>query len=45
MGRSWILDGDVILAAQAEAAGATVVTENVSHLDRFVAAADWETLF
>jgi len=39
------LDGDVILAAQAEAAGATVVTENVSHLDRFVAAADWETLF
>jgi len=39
------LDGDVIPAAQAEAAGATVVTENVSHRDRSVAAADQETLF
>jgi predicted nucleic acid-binding protein len=36
------LDGDVILAAQAIAVGGTVVTNNVRHLDRFVAAVTWE---
>lgn len=35
------LDGDVILAAQAEQAGATVATENVGHLSRFVDARAW----
>jgi len=35
------LDGDVILAAQAERAGATVVTENVGHLSRLVEAKRW----
>jgi predicted nucleic acid-binding protein len=35
------LDGDVILAAQARHIGATVVTENVGHLSRFVKAYDW----
>ncbi len=35
------LDGDVILAAQAEQAGATVATENVGHLPRFVDARGW----
>jgi predicted nucleic acid-binding protein len=38
------LDGDVILAAQAEAVGAVVVTENVSHLARFVAARHWREI-
>lgn len=35
------LDGDVILAAQAEQAGAIVATENVGHLSRFVDARSW----
>lgn len=35
------LDGDVILAAQAEMAGALVATENVGHLSRFVDAQAW----
>jgi len=35
------LDGDVILAAQAEQVKATVVTENVGHLTRLVAAKRW----
>lgn len=35
------LDGDVILAAQAEAAGATIITESVGHLSRFVAVRSW----
>lgn len=35
------LDGDVILAAQAEPARATVATENVGHLSRFVDARGW----
>ena len=35
------LDGDVILAAQAEQAGAIVATENVGHLSRFVEARVW----
>lgn len=35
------LDCDVILAAQAERAGALVVTENVGHLARFVTARHW----
>ena len=35
------LDGDVILAAQAEQAGAIVATENVGHLSRFVDARAW----
>lgn len=45
--RSDALDGDVILAAQAEAAGAgiervVVATTNVGHLDRLVPACEWE---
>ena len=35
------LDADVILAAQALESGATVVTENVSHLSRYVAVRPW----
>lgn len=35
------LDGDVILAAQAEQADAIVATENVGHLARFVDARAW----
>jgi predicted nucleic acid-binding protein len=35
------LDADVILAAQAERAGAIVATENVGHLARFVTARHW----
>lgn len=35
------LDGDVILAAQAEQAGVIVATENVGHLSRFVDARLW----
>lgn len=43
------LDGDVILAAQAEAAGAVlepvlVATTNVSHLERLVPSARWEEI-
>ena len=35
------LDADVILAAQAERAGAVVLTENVGHLGLFVEAMHW----
>jgi predicted nucleic acid-binding protein len=38
------LDGDVILAAQAEQAGAMVATENVGHLSRFVDAQAWRDI-
>ena len=38
------LDGDVILAAQAESVDATVVTNNPRHLAQFVATADWRDL-
>ena len=38
------LDCDVILAAQAEQAGAIVATENVGHLSFFVEARDWRSL-
>ena len=38
------LDGDVILAAKAEHAGAVVATENVAHLGLFVEARDWRNL-
>lgn len=35
------LDGDVILAAQAQAIDGTVVTTNRKHLERFVPTVDW----
>lgn len=35
------LDGDAFLAAQALVANATVVTENVGHISRFVTVLDW----
>jgi predicted nucleic acid-binding protein len=35
------LDGDVILAAQAEAIGAIVVSDNLDHLGQFVPARRW----
>jgi len=38
------LDGDVILAAQAHAAGALIATENVGHLSLFVEARDWRDI-
>jgi predicted nucleic acid-binding protein len=38
------LDGDVILPAQARAAGALVATENVAHLSLFVEARDWRDI-
>jgi predicted nucleic acid-binding protein len=38
------LDGDVILAAQAEEAGAIVATDNVRHLARFVDARVWRDI-
>jgi predicted nucleic acid-binding protein len=38
------LDADVILAAQAEKAGAVVATENVGHLARFVTARHWRDI-
>jgi predicted nucleic acid-binding protein len=38
------LDGDVILAAQAEQAGGVVATDNVSHLSLFVEARNWEQI-
>ena len=36
------LDGDVILAAQARGVGGVVVTDNISHLSRYVDARRWE---
>jgi hypothetical protein len=38
------IDADVILAAQAEAIAATVATENVGHLARFVPARHWRDI-
>jgi predicted nucleic acid-binding protein len=38
------LDADMILSAQAEAAGAIVVTVNVGHFTRFVRAAHWRDI-
>jgi predicted nucleic acid-binding protein len=38
------LDGDVILAAQAEGAQAMVATANVGHLARFVTARHWRDI-
>jgi hypothetical protein len=38
------LDCDVILAAQALAMGATVVTDNVGHLALFVEAKSWRDI-
>jgi hypothetical protein len=38
------LDCDVILAAQALAMGATVVTDNVGHLSLFVEAKSWRDI-
>ncbi len=38
------LDGDVILAAQAIAVNATVLTENVKHLSWFVDVKSWQDL-
>jgi predicted nucleic acid-binding protein len=37
------LDGDVILAAQAEAISATVITRNPSHLELFVPVETWDS--
>jgi predicted nucleic acid-binding protein len=38
------LDGDVILAAQAERVGAIIATENVGHLSLLVQAKGWQDL-
>jgi len=38
------LDGDVILAAQAESVGAVVATENVGHLSLFIDARGWREI-
>jgi predicted nucleic acid-binding protein len=38
------LDVDVIIAAQAEQAGAVVATENAGHLARFVTARHWREI-
>ena len=38
------LDGDVILAAQALAHGAVIITTNLKHLDRIAPAMTWEQL-
>jgi predicted nucleic acid-binding protein len=38
------LDGDIILAAQAQMADGTVVTMNPRHLSRFVPVVDWQTI-
>ncbi len=36
------LDGDVILAAQAQRTSGAVITTNTKHLSRFVDSYDWE---
>ncbi|MFO0608714.1 MAG: PIN domain-containing protein [Polyangiales bacterium] len=41
LGTADSLGADVILAAQARAVGATVVTENVAHIGRMVDAVTW----
>jgi predicted nucleic acid-binding protein len=38
------MDGDIILAAQARAIGATVITTNQKHLMRFVTALQWQEI-
>jgi predicted nucleic acid-binding protein len=38
------LDGDVIIAAQAESAQAVVATVNVGHLSRFITARHWRDI-
>ncbi len=38
------LDGDAILAAQAEQVGGMVATENVGHLTRYVEAKSWRDI-
>ena len=38
------LDGDVILAAQAERVKAIIATDNVGHLAQFVSAIKWEEI-
>ncbi len=38
------LDGDVILAAQAQSVDGTVVTTNRKHLERFVPTLDWTVI-
>lgn len=38
------LDGDIILAAQAQIAGGAVVTMNPRHLGRFVPVVDWQSI-
>ena len=38
------LDGDAILAAQAQLAGATVATDNVGHLSLFVETRHWRDI-
>ncbi len=38
------LDGDVILAAQAEQAGAIIATENVGHLSLLLDARSWQDM-
>lgn len=38
------IDGDVILAAQAERVGGVVATENVGHLSLLVEAKDWRDI-
>lgn len=38
------LDADVLLAAQAQHAGAIIVTENVGHLGRFADAHNWRDI-
>lgn len=38
------IDADVILAAQALEAGATVATENLGHITRYVAAKNWRDI-
>lgn len=44
LGTADALGADVVLAAQARAVGATVVTENVAHLGRMVDAVTWRDL-
>lgn len=38
------LDGDVILAAQAQSVRATVITENTKHLEDFVEVINWKEI-
>ena len=38
------LNGDVIVAAQAESVGAVVATENVGHISLFIDARGWREI-